>query len=406
MDDTSRELERAILCILNGQNVNEGNAYILEFIETEIAWSASAALFSSSNEHVRFFSANILYTKVRKHWDQLKTSQQDDLFRLLMDSLLATSTSGIIAVGSQKIFINRIILALACICTRASGGINMFVKTAFEMIDSSFQSPSVILAIEMLTILPSEVESSDVIKSMREELDDSLLTIVPQILGISDAICNISPTNRDLSLMVMKLLRAWLQLGITLTSLYENHEASFRLICSSIQSGDQEMIRESCCLLREIFVLLEYPRPSKRNDVIAMIISHITASIPMLAPFFGIDGDEDTAYEICNFIVEICNAEVDLITSPHGCDVDFFNLLLSCVTLKPRKIASLTFDVWIAIQDQPVANRHEYLAEEIFYKLLTNLIDQCIYPNSFINWEDSYDDEDDFNEFRKLKQGI
>jgi hypothetical protein len=58
-------LEQMIISLLTGININEINQYILQFIETPECWTASTSLFSSLNEDVRYFSANIVYTKVR-----------------------------------------------------------------------------------------------------------------------------------------------------------------------------------------------------------------------------------------------------------------------------------------------------------------------------------------------------
>jgi hypothetical protein len=57
-------LEEMITSLLTGININEINQYIVQFIETDAAWTASTSLFSSANEDVRFFAANIIYTKV------------------------------------------------------------------------------------------------------------------------------------------------------------------------------------------------------------------------------------------------------------------------------------------------------------------------------------------------------
>jgi len=57
-------LEEMITSLLTGININEINQYIVQFIETDAAWTESTSLFSSMNEDVRFFAANIVYTKV------------------------------------------------------------------------------------------------------------------------------------------------------------------------------------------------------------------------------------------------------------------------------------------------------------------------------------------------------
>lgn len=60
----SDNLEQMIISLLTGININEVNQYILQFVETEECWTSSTSLFSSSNADVRYFAANIVYTKV------------------------------------------------------------------------------------------------------------------------------------------------------------------------------------------------------------------------------------------------------------------------------------------------------------------------------------------------------
>ena len=67
MESTSQNLEQMIISLLTGININEINQYIVQFIETPESWTASTSLFTSLNEDVRYFAANIVYTKVRIH---------------------------------------------------------------------------------------------------------------------------------------------------------------------------------------------------------------------------------------------------------------------------------------------------------------------------------------------------
>ena len=107
-------------------------------------------------------------------------------------------------------------------------------------------------------------------------------------------------------------------------------------------------------------------------------------------------------------MVTIASQEISIVTSPQFCNVEFFRLLLSCASQKPRKIASLTFDFWLSLQDTPVAQRHPYTHQEIFESLLEILLKQSMYPPNFINWKDDAgdDDEDDFRDFRDRRHGI
>lgn len=60
------QLEKAIESVLTGCNVAAANEYILKFVETEAAWTAAMLICKGriDNDSVRYFAANILYTKV------------------------------------------------------------------------------------------------------------------------------------------------------------------------------------------------------------------------------------------------------------------------------------------------------------------------------------------------------
>lgn len=62
-----KEFELAIVSVLSGSNVVAGNLFILKFIETEQSWISSMMICTNNdNDYIRYFAANILYTKVNK----------------------------------------------------------------------------------------------------------------------------------------------------------------------------------------------------------------------------------------------------------------------------------------------------------------------------------------------------
>jgi hypothetical protein len=63
----SDQLEEAIVSVLSGVNVAAANDYILQFVESDQSWTASMTIckIRCDNDYVRYFAANILYTKVK-----------------------------------------------------------------------------------------------------------------------------------------------------------------------------------------------------------------------------------------------------------------------------------------------------------------------------------------------------
>ena len=314
--------------------------------------------------------------------------------------------------NTHKAFINRMLLTLACICTRIPNGISILIQHFFDVIDPLFLSPTIFVVLELFSLIPSEVEAADVSHSLRIELQSQMHNELNRILLLIQSIASLTTSDnnfqhlRNLQVHALKVLRSWLMQGITLSILFERYNITLKFLCDSLQSGDPLLVVEACSSLREIVMIEDNDNTTIRNETIIKIVQHVTSVASSLAPFFGIDGDENVAHEICNFMVSIASNDIALLSMPQTCNVAFFDLLLSCATLRPRKIASLTFDVWLGIQDQPVANRHVYLTQDIFFKLISCLLNQCIYPDGFIDWDScDNDDEDDFTNFRDQRHG-
>lgn len=255
--------------------------------------------------------------------------------------------------NTQKAFIKRMLLTLACICTRVPNGISILIQQFFDIIDPSFSSSAAILALELFVLIPSEVEAADVSHSLRIELQSQLHNEFKRMLLLIQSIITL-PLNdnnyqniRNLQISALKLFRSWLMQGITLSILFQEYNTILKFLCDSLQSGDSLLVIEACSSLREIIMIEDIDNPTVRDETVIKIIQHVTSTAHSLAPFFGTDGDENVAHEICNFMVSIASNDSALITTPQNCNIAFFDLLLSCATLRPRKIASLTFDVWL-----------------------------------------------------------
>lgn len=74
--------------------------------------------------------------------------------------------------------------------------------------------------------------------------------------------------------------------------------------------------------------------------------------------------------------------------------------------LKPRKLATLMFDVWIALQDCSTDIKPQYLTKQVYFKLFEIIVHQCKYPFNCSKsvWRGS--DADDLNAFRDYQYGL
>lgn len=90
---------------------------------------------------------------------------------------------------------------------------------------------------------------------------------------------------------------------------------------------------------------------------------------------------------------------VDLVACTDGRLLPLVTLLFSCVGAELR-VAELTIDFWVSLQDTPLAQRHEQLRQPLYRELLRRLCTQCTLPADFATWDD-VDDAEEFARFRE-----
>lgn len=263
------------------------------------------------------------------------------------------------------------------------------------------------LGMDMLTMAPGEVEALDISRALRLELQEQFLQSLPQILSLVDQIC-LSNESEVKVVEALRLVSSWLGQGVTLSSLFEEHNCIFNSLWKGLHTGHEDSIVQCCALLREVLSISEFPRTSMRDRAVMDIVKMFTSSGPSLAPFFAAGSATDNAaHEICSCIASLVCSETALVSAPETCSVEFCSLLLSCTSQRPRKIAALTFDAWLSLQDVPVASRHPLLHKQIYLSLLGALLSHFQYPEGFTSWEaELRDDEDDFTDFRDQRQGV
>ncbi|CAM9983321.1 unnamed protein product [Choristocarpus tenellus] len=84
---------QAAVSALYGHNPDESaraNKFLMEFMEQPTAWALSIELLSiagspESIAPLQYFSANTLYTKVRKHWHQLDAERRGQLSSIILE---------------------------------------------------------------------------------------------------------------------------------------------------------------------------------------------------------------------------------------------------------------------------------------------------------------------------------
>jgi hypothetical protein len=93
-------LEEVVTSLLSGRNVAQCNQFLQDYTESIEAWETSMSLMKSENLGVSYFSINMVYTKIRRHWNQLNALQRDNVFNFLVECLLS------LRYCSSKVFLD------------------------------------------------------------------------------------------------------------------------------------------------------------------------------------------------------------------------------------------------------------------------------------------------------------
>jgi hypothetical protein len=220
----------------------------------------------------------------------------------------------------------------------------------------------------MLHTLPEELASSDLSRHTLDEIEKRLDEYGPGILSVIDQTAdkvNNKTLNASKALysMLGKVVKVWIaSRAVTLSRFSSDYPHALQLVCQGVQTGDPDIVRESCAALRKVFALSEYPPSSlERVNVVQTVVSFLASSKDHLLPFFreaesdmefgggSSDGAAAVALEVVSTLTAILSQESSLLFGAQTCRIEVFELLLACVRHRPRTLAFLTFEFWVAI---------------------------------------------------------
>lgn len=252
---------------------------------------------------------------------------------------------------------------------------------------------------------------------MRLELEAGLLALLAQVLELlqgaaASTISVFASISTDavaqIQVAILNVLYCWLPVGITVDSLYSDHKHFLQFIVSQISCSCESNVKKACSILSKIMTVKEHPRSVFRNDTIFWVLGEIIRAAPTFSIYFGEGADGDVAFALADCVVAIVSAELPLLCRTETFQECIFDLLLTFLSQRPRKLASMTFEVWCNLEDIPSRERHPYLTgvgrgtgsrtESIYTKVLSTLVLQSIFRPTDV------EDADDITEFRDSRQ--
>lgn len=415
MDSTHHSyLLDTIAAVFTGKATSDTHVALNAFVETPQCWTATIDLLDYADLQVRYFVANLLYTKVRKNWAQLDDAGMRHILAH-MGAYVVTVNSRMHATGnnSDKAFLSRLVLIMCAIYIRCPDGFNSFFRIIADLTKDPTALHNLLLGLELLALFPEEVESSDIARTSKISIESSLLSSSPSVAALMD---NLAATIYDKQVWgsVMKVIRAWLPQGMTFTVLFSEHKPSFGLICAGLQSRDSDLLREAICVVHDLFSNSEFPRPANRNEAVLALINCLASNISLIPTYFSgtyaTDEVHSVAVEIINTFTCFASREIEQLCGKESIGLNFLRLYIGCISKFPRSLAFLTFDFWIELhQDIDDVDRAAYINEEIIPSLFVILVRHCTYSSEYLKTLSSGeldDDMDDFENFRDTRLGI
>ena len=405
----SSDLDRAIqaVCSGNPQLIAEANSFLLSYVDSDEAWQPTLDIIRrANNDFVCSFASNFLHTKIRKHWSKLNQVQKQEVFGVLSNKLADFAKQ---PTMPNKLAINRISLALLCICSRLPDGIPSFASQAFTFYSSPelqcFGAIPPLISLEMLTVIPGEVAQLDLSRDARLDLDQAVLSLlVPVLQFLQSVALRAVQEMAPLRVNVSGALLAWLPVGVSAAVLYTDYKLLFEFVLSEISSPQFESMKNACSIVSQTITLKEHPRPSVKDEIVFWVLSNILKESSKFSKYFGMDGDDDMAFQLVDCVCSVVAAELTLLSRPDCFQKSVFDLLLSFLSQKPRKLAAITFDVWCELEDISERDRHPFLAgngsggDSVYTAVTRILVRQCernrLDPAG----------EDDIDEFRDPRQ--
>ncbi|CAN0036815.1 unnamed protein product, partial [Choristocarpus tenellus] len=262
---------------------------------------------------------------------------------------------------------NRLCLALAAVAVRAPDGVEAYLREAFALSQVSGFTPgigpaaggvqaasAVSLTLEMLKLLPQEVEGADLSRARRLELQDRIRQCTSSILQALESVMTTAcgqplgvgtqnggggaaggPWGEEVALAALDCLQEWVKLGVSLGALATDRAVLLALLVKlmageGVGQGDGVAAAvaalpkacKACEVVAELVGVREFPRPAARPAAAEALLEAMGRMPGLFAAAIQTE-DEGACAKMCNTLVTFAQAEMELVVGLHGKGLPF-----------------------------------------------------------------------------------
>ncbi|XP_067310324.1 importin-13 [Pseudorasbora parva] len=368
------------------------------------AWHFCWALLSDKVPEIQFFGASTLHAKISRHWSDLPTGQLDFLRSQLISQV------GQFASG-PKMVLTRLCVALAALVLHvlpetwptAIPDLLCAFQTGEGVTEADSQARCLAL-LEILAVLPEELQSSRIAASRRSQLRSALAvewssvcSLLQQLLQRADVPCGVRER-------VLRCVSSWLTLDIALKDIEGLLQSCFALLKES------ELFDMA---VETIVSIISQPDCQRFADSLLKVVPQVLGLQEQLKKAAQ-DGDMETSHGICRIAVALgethCRTLLEQVDHWQGFQA-LVSMIISCTSTPghypvDETSSSLTLTFWYTLQDEMTsldAERQTHYLQiyrPVYFQLVDVLLQKACFPRDedYATW--SADDKEQFRTYR------
>ncbi|OQR93435.1 hypothetical protein ACHHYP_02531 [Achlya hypogyna] len=399
---TVEALEAAIAALYGQKGPDEqrsANEYLLAVAESSSAWSVGLTLLGRPPSNptvdptpIQYFAANMIYSKLRKEYVTLPLVDQQGIQAQLEAILHNVRTRQLIVA---PLVLQRICMATAVIYLSVDGGCSRCVN---ECVSATTTPEAIVLALELLTSLCDENTDAYLPIARKDSVVLEITEISATVFAFLGNIFRQAADAVDIRYAALVCLKAWIKgAGFSIAKLYTTMRHVFDSLLAALGIASQEAVvtREvvvCAAILCDALEVNEYPPAASKEDAMLALTRGLLASEGAIQ--FYLQNDEHVALALTTLVASFGESELEWLIEGSPEALALAELMLAMTAQPTRQIASLLLDVWLAVQEEPVADRHEVFRDAFFRRLLQVLLVQCA------GTDDDDGDDDAFQSFR------
>uniref|UniRef100_A0A8C5HGS1 Importin-13 n=1 Tax=Gouania willdenowi TaxID=441366 RepID=A0A8C5HGS1_GOUWI len=376
------------------------------------AWHFCWCLLSPEKiPEVQFFGASTLHTKISRHWSDLPTDHHENLRMQLLTQVLRFSCG-------PKIVLTRLCVALASMALNlipqawshpVADMVRAFqpnVEDDSTAVKESQGPPQAhcLALLELLTVLPEELQSSRLTRAHRGQLRGVLASEWTVVCPLLRQLLQNQDSSNQVKEKVMHCLSSWVGLDVPLEESQELVQDCFGTL------SDPELFDTA---VETIVNVLSQPDCQRYVGALVSLVPLVLGFREQLDAAAQ-NGNMETSHGLCRIAIAMGETHSRLLLENSGHWQEFLalvNMILFCTGIPghypvTETSSSLTLTFWYTLQDDILSFDEEKQAvylqiyRPVYFQLVDVLLHKSQYPSQeeYESW--SSDDKEQFRMYR------